>query len=224
MFDPLLLVKEAVKKRMLSEKILSLSVKRMKYIEEAIKKVEKATGVKYPLWYLAPYALIMQSPLGETAILYARNKPIISKDKMMFAVEFTLPLHLYASKDTLLAVVAHEFTHYIELAKRINEFEILSSEISTTVFEASYRDVEEAIKPELIFGRYRSIVRLLKERFLDGLSDDALNNKTMKRWIEKGLPTVNISPEENVIRIPMKAILNLKLDESLIRLLRRIRE
>lgn len=227
MMDPLVLVREAIKKKMLPKELMKDVEKRMSYLEWAVKKVEKATGARYPIWYLTPLVLLMQGPLGETAILYARNHPIVSEGrgkKIIFAVEFTLPLHLYASKETLLAVVAHEFTHYVELARRINRFELLSAETTSTVFEARYRDVEEALRPELVFGRHRSIVRLLREKFLDGLSDDALNSRTMKRWVEKGMPVVRISPEENVIRIPVEALSRVELEPGLLRLIQRASE
>ena len=221
MVDPLVLVREAAKKGLIPEAMVREAEERMKYLEWAVEKVEKATGVKYPLWYIVPYAMIMEDPFYERAILYARNRPVISKKALSFSIEFTLPLHLFSSKDTLLAVVAHEFTHYAELARRISEFEVLTSEVSTSVFEATYRDVEESLRPELVFGRHRSIVRLLREKFPDGLEDDALNARTIRRWIRKELPVVKITPEENVIRIPVESLASVKLDPALLALIKK---
>ena len=219
--DPLLLVREAEKKGMIPKAMVEEAEGRMKYLKWAVEKVEKATRVRYPLWYVVPYAMVMEDPFWERAILYARNRPILSGKTLAFSVEFTLPLHLFSSKDTLLAVVAHEFTHYAELVRRINEFEILSSDVSTSVFEATYRDVEESLRPELVFGRHRSIVRLLREKFPDGFEDEALNSRTIRRWIERRMPVLKISPEENVIRIPVESLASMKLDPSLLALIKK---
>lgn len=219
--DPLLLVKEAAKKGLIPEAMVGKAESRMKYLRWAVEKVEKATKVKYPLWYVVPYVMIMEDSFWERAILYARNRPVVSNKALSFSIEFTLPLHLFSSKDTLLAVAAHEFTHYAELARRISEFEVMTSEISNSVFEATYRDVEESLQPELVFGRYRSIIRLLREKFPDGLEDDALNSKTIKRWIQRELPVLKITPEENVIRIPVESLTSVKLDPALLALIKK---
>ena len=221
MVDPLLLVREAARKDLIPEVMVHDAEHRMKYMKWAIEKVEKATKVKYPIWYVVPYVMLMEDPFWERAILYARNRPVVSKGSLSFLVEFTLPLHLFSSKDTLLAVVAHEFTHYAELARRISEFEVLTSGVSTSVFEAAYRDVEESLQPELVFGRHRSIVRLLREKFPDGLEDDALNSKTIKRWVQKELPVIKITPEENVIRIPIESLAGVKFDPALLALIKK---
>lgn len=222
MTDPLVLVRETAKKGLIPDAMLKKAENRIKYLEWAIEKVEKATNVKYPLWYVVPYVIILEDPFGGKAILYARNRPVISENSSLsFSIEFTLPLHLFSSKDTLLAVVAHEFTHYIELARRISEFELLSSEIPCSVFEATYRDVEESLKPELVFGRHRSIVRVLREKFPDGLEDSALNSRTIKGWIQKGLPALRITPEENIIRIPIEVVANAKFDPALSALIKK---
>ncbi|MGB9660092.1 MAG: hypothetical protein ACPLY9_06230, partial [Nitrososphaerales archaeon] len=48
-----------------------------------------------------------------------------------------------------------------------------------------------------------------------GLEDKRLNEKTLKEWIEKGLPTLNLSPNDNVIRLPVSSILKMKIDPPL---------
>ncbi|MCP8318074.1 MAG: hypothetical protein H3Z51_14645, partial [archaeon] len=49
----------------------------------------------------------------------------------------------------------------------------------------------------------------------NGLNDKRLHERTLKEWIEKGLPTVTLSPNNNVIRLPVSSILKMKIDPLL---------
>jgi hypothetical protein len=219
--DPLVKVKEAVSAGRLPAEVLEKLQAKLVNLEEAIKKVEKASGLRYPLHYVQPVLILVQSgaELGVTGIYYARNVPVTVNNRLNLLVEFTAPLVLYSSKPTLLAVAAHEFTHYLELVRRFSE-QPTSSFAATTMFEATYRDMEEAMPPQKMFGRYRSLARLIDSKFEGGFTDESLNERTLRNWLQKKLPVVVVHPEDNWVRVPVEAIMNASFDPEALRKIR----
>ncbi len=188
-------------------------------LSSCIAKVEKASKVRYPAWYAMPAAVLMSGgELQEQAILFSRFIPVTRGNSLEFYVEFTLPLILYASKDTLTAVAAHELLHYLNFLSKVKEMRISSSEIGTSAFEAGYLDEEELLSPERVF-RSKAIIRLLATKFSGGLNDQPLIKRTITKWVKKGLPVVTISPEDNVTRLSIASLLNFVPDESVKRVL-----
>ena len=217
--DPLAALSESLNKKEIPLEIYEKILSSREKVEEAIKSVEKASGIKYPDWYVYPKALAMKGIVGEASIIYSRFYPLTYQDRLYLLVQLTPPLVLYSSKDTLLAVLAHEMLHYINFAAKIKSFSISSSEISVSVFESAFADQGELYSPEAVFRKGKKIIRLLKEKFDVGLKDEALNKKTISRWINKNLPTEYISPEQNTVRVSVYSILNYSPEESLKRFL-----
>jgi hypothetical protein len=130
-------------------------------------------------------------------------------------------LVLYGSKKTVLAVVAHEFTHYLELVRRFSE-EPTSAPSASTMFEATYRDMEEAMPPQRIFGRFKSLSSLIDAKFEEGFADDALNQRTVKNWYGQKLPVTVVRPDDNSVRIPLEAVLNADFDQEALKRLKEL--
>ncbi len=61
----------------------------------------------------------------------------------------------------------------------------------------------------------RALIKLLEKKFSDGLNDAGLHKKTLKNWIEKDRPTLNLPPDANVVRIPIVSILRSNFDPLL---------
>lgn len=188
----------------------------MKYVAEEVAKVEAASGLTYPPYYVEPVLHVTQSGVeyGAMGVMYARTIPVETVGGLELWVELSAPLVLYSTKTTLRAVLAHELLHYIEYARRFLRIEVTSDETATTLFEASYADMGRLQDPQLVFNDKR-LIRLIKKRFPDGLEDDKLNEKTAARWIEKGLPVRVVPPEGNVVRVPMRLLLNFHIDPLL---------
>ncbi|HVP23536.1 MAG TPA: hypothetical protein VMS77_06455 [Conexivisphaerales archaeon] len=211
--DPLARPREAVKVGRLPPDVYAKLEDRMGVLAESIGKVEKAAGLTYPPYYVEPLLILVRSEaeVGVTGIYYARNVPAAANGRLHLLVEFTAPLILYASKRTVLAVVAHEFTHYLELVRRFSE-QPVSSPAASTMFEATYRDMEEAVPPQKVFGRFKSLSSLIDAKFEEGFTDDALNQRTIKNWYERKLPVKVVNPDDNSARIPLDAVLNADFD------------
>lgn len=214
--DPLIKLEEVEKSGKLPLSILNKIKMRMKYLYEGIAKIEQASGLKYPNYYIEPKLPLSSSQVekGQIGVLYARTIPTEGILGVEILVQISAPLVAFGLKTTIQAVLAHEFLHYIEFMKRFSKLDIVSDSISTSLFEALYSDYERLFDPKLIFKDKR-LVNLINEKFSNGLEDKRLNEKTLKEWIEKGLPTLNLSPNDNVIRLPVSSILKMKIDPPL---------
>ncbi|MEM3382757.1 MAG: hypothetical protein QXL52_02885 [Nitrososphaerales archaeon] len=214
--NPLIKLEEAEKLGKLPSSIINKIKKRMKYLDESIAKIESASGLKYPSYYIDPVLLLSSSEVekGQIGVLYARTIPIEGISGLEILIQISVPLIAFGLKTTIRAVLAHEFLHYIALVRSFSKLDIVSDSLSTSLFESLYSDYEKIFEPKLIFND-KSLVSLVKKKFSNGLEDKRLNEKTLKEWIEKGLPTINISPSDNVIRLPISSILRMKIDPIL---------
>jgi len=214
--NPLLKLEEAERSGKLPSSILNKIKKRMKYAEEGIAKIELASGLKYPSYYIEPILPLSSSQveIGQIGVLYARTIPLEGVSGLEILVQISAPLIAFGLKTTIRAVLAHEFLHYIEFMRRFSKLDIVSDTLSTSLFEALYSDHERLFEPKLIFNDNK-LVNLVNKKFSNGLDDKKLHEKTLKEWIEKGLPTVTLSPNDNVIRLPVSSILKMKIDPLL---------
>lgn len=214
--DPLIKLEEAERFGKLPSSLLDKIKRRMKYLNESIAKIESASGLKYPSYYIDPILPLSSSQVekGQIGVIYARTIPVEGVLGLEILIQISAPLVAFGLKTTIRAVLAHEFLHYIEFMRRFSKLDIVSDSISTSLFESLYSDYERLFEPNLIFNDKR-LVNLVKKKFSNGLEDKRLNEKTLKEWIERGLPTVNLSPNDNIIRLPVSSILKMKIDPTL---------
>jgi len=190
---------------------------RLKFLEEGIKRVEKASGLKYPAYYIEPFLPIMSSQLepSQIGVVYARTLPLEIGGALEIVVQITAALVAYGSKATLHAVLAHEFLHYASLVKRFSSRDMLSAELTSSMFETVHVDTSGFSRLERIY-KDRSLRRLLKKKFSNGLVDEDLHEKVLEHWLAKGLPTIRLTPDSNVARLSIQSVLNLRFDRSLL--------
>ena len=190
---------------------------RLRYLDEGIRRVEKAAELRYPPYYVEPFLPVMSSELepSQIGVVYARTLPVELDGALQIVVQVTAALVAYGSKATIHAVLAHEFLHYASLVKQFSSKEMLSSELTSSMFEAVHVDATGFSYLERIY-KDRSLRRLLKRKFSNGLVDERLHEKVLKYWLAKGLPTIRLTPDSNVIRLSLHSILNLRFDQSLL--------
>lgn len=188
----------------------------MKYVAEGVARVEKGSGLRYPPYYVEPVLPVAASSVeyGQLGVMFARTLPLEVGTSVQILVQLSAPLVLYASKSALHAVLAHEFMHYVELVRKFTRLEVVSDPSAPSLFESVYTDYGRLYDPKLLF-KDRFLVRLLGQRFEKGFLDEKLQQKTLKQWLEKGLPAVKLSPESNVLKLPITAILNTQFDPQL---------
>lgn len=215
--DPLILLDQAVAQEKLPRAMAKKVRSRMKYLEAAVRRVEKASGLKYPPYYIEPVLPVSKTggEYGQMGVLFARVIPTTLNGSVLILVQFTAALAAFGTKGTIEAVAAHEFTHYLELVRKLSTTDVVSDESATTLYEAAYADSERLVPPKLIFSD-RPLVSLISRKFKDVLADQALNKKVGDAWIAKDLPIRWVGPEDNRVKLPMGAVASTKFDPAVL--------
>ncbi|MEE2601015.1 MAG: hypothetical protein VYC06_01680 [Thermoproteota archaeon] len=215
--NPLVKVKEAFQNGSLPEKEYSLIVKRFPIIISGINRIEKASNVNFPIAYVEPSVIVSSSNPNsfEFGILFARTIPVITKNILQIVIQISAPLVAYGLKGTTHAVLAHEFLHYLELIRKITKMDLLSDEISTSIFENVYTDSERLFEPRAVFSD-KTLLSHITKKFPSGFRDYKLEDKVIKYWIEKNLPTTELTLDTNVTKLSADFISRMELKPDII--------
>ena len=212
--DPFVLLDQSVSQGLLKPAMAKKVKERSKYLTAGVARVERASGLKYPPYYVEPSMPLATTSVefGSVGALYARVIPAKFEGRVSIIVQFTAPLLAFGLKGTIEAVAAHEFTHYVDLVRRFSRMQVTSDERVSTLFESGYADEGRVVAPSLLFAGDKKLAALVNKKFRGGLSDEKLNEKVAKSWIEKGLPTRRVAPEENIVNVGIDLIANTKFD------------
>lgn len=215
--NPLVLLDQAVAQEKFPRAIAKKVHLRMKYIEGAIDRVQGASGLKYPPYYIEPVLPMAKGGegYGQMGIMFARVIPTTVTGSLVILVQFTAALVAFGTKGTIEAVAAHEFTHYVDLVRRLSTTSVVNDERATTLYEASFADIERTVAPRLLFSE-KTLVGLVTRKFKDGLSDRALTKKVGDAWIAKNLPVRYVGPNDNVVRLGMGVVAATKFDPAVL--------
>jgi len=215
--DPLQKVHEAHKKGLLSDKIHALIVKRFRIAVQGINRIEKASKINFPVAYITPSIVrTTRHPNSfDYGILFARTLPIVTGDHLEIVIQITAPLVAYGLKGTIHAILAHEFLHYLELCRKVSKMELVSDELSSNLFEGIYSDTARLFDPRAVFNDKTLLLHIIK-KFPEGFRDYKLEDKVVKFWIEKNLPTTNITLDTNIVKVPAEIIAKTKIDPRLV--------
>jgi hypothetical protein len=215
--NPLVKVKEAFQNNLLPKKEYGLIIKRFPIVVSGINRLEKASGVNFPVAYVEPSVVLSSSNTGgfEYGILFARTIPIVTKSSLQVVIQISAPLVAYGLKGTIHAILAHEFLHYLELIRKISKMELVSDEISSSLFENVYADNERLFEPRAVFND-KTLLSHITKKFPSGFRDYKLEDKTIKFWIEKNLPTTKITLDTNITKLSTALISKIQLKNDLI--------
>ena len=97
----------------------------------------------------------------------------------------------------------------------IKENQILSDEISTSIFENVYTDGERLFEPRAVFND-KTLLSHITKKFPSGFRDYKLEDKVIKYWIEKNLPTTGLTLDTNVTKLSADFISQMKLKPDII--------
>lgn len=221
--DPLIKVKEAHLKGILPDDVFDLIMKRFPLVVSGIDRIESASGINYPIAYVDPSLVISSSSSYDYGILFARTIPLIFENQLQVVIQISAPLVAYGLKGTIHAILAHEFLHYLDLIKKVSKMELLSDEISGNLFENVYADSTRLFEPRVVFNDKTLLLHITK-KFPAGFKDYKLEDKTVKFWIKKNLPSTNITMDTNIIKLSTEALAKIKLDPILIRKMKELEE
>jgi hypothetical protein len=217
-FDPLYKVHDAYKVGQIPQKVYNLVMKRFPLVKEGISRIEKASGLKYPYYYVEPRLVISISAVEFTqmGMLFARTIPVKDNyNHLHVVVQITAPLISYGLKGTIHAVLAHEFMHYLELVNRVINMKVISDEVSGTLFEGTYTDATKLLEERAVFKSDPNLIKHITTRFPEGFRDLNLEDKVIDRWMNKGLPTTKVPVDTNVIKIPIEAMTHLEVEQGI---------
>ena len=126
----------------LPTKVYRLINDRFHLVIQGISRIERATGITYPLYYIEPNLIVSTSAIesGQFGILFARTIPIVVNNDLRIVIQITAPLITCGHLGSIHAILAHEFLHYLQLTSKIIKMDVLSDEISRTLFEQKYMD------------------------------------------------------------------------------------
>lgn len=216
-FDPLQKVHEAANAGKINPKTYKLITERFSLVTEGIQRVEEASGMKYPYYYVEPSLVVSTSEVEFTqfGIFFARTIPVAGDDGILrVVVQVTAPLVAHGLKGTIHAILAHEFMHYLELVSRITKMNVVSDEVSGSLFEGVYADAGRLLEERAVFKSDPTLIKHITTRFPEGFRDMKLEDKVIKEWMEKGLPTIRVAMDANVIKIPIQVMAKLQVDQA----------
>jgi len=210
--DPLVRFKDAYSKGIIPHDIYNLVIERFPIVVAGINRIEKASGIKYPVVYVEPSLVLSSSDSNsyEFGILFARTIPVMIDDKFQVVIQISAPLIAYGLKGTIHAILAHEFLHFLELMRKISKMELLSDEISGNLFENIYADETRLFEPRVVF-KDRTLLNHIIKKFPSGFRDYKLEDKVMKFWADKNLPKSNISLDVNNVKLSAESFSKIKL-------------
>ena len=223
--DPLVRFRDAHSKGIIPDDVYDLTVKRFPIIVEGINRIEKASGIQYPVAYVEP-SLVISSPNPnsyEYGILFARTLPVLFDDQFQVVIQISAPLVAYGLKGTIHAILAHEFLHFLELIRKISKMDLLSDEISGNLFENVYSDETRLFEPRVVF-KDRTLLNHITKRFPAGFRDYKLEDKVAKFWSDKNLPTSNISLDSNTVKLSAESISKIKISPTFISKIDKLQE
>ncbi|HYA56306.1 MAG TPA: hypothetical protein VED22_05855 [Nitrososphaerales archaeon] len=215
--DPLVLLDQAVAQDKVPRAMATKVRKKMNMVQGAVQRVEKASGLRYPPYYVEPSLPCSKTgaEYGQMGVLFARVIPTTVTGSIVILVQFSAALVAFGTKATIEAVAAHEFTHYVDLVRKLSTKNITSDEVVTTLFEASFKDAEHTVPPKLLFSE-KALVSLISRKFKEDLTDASLSKKAGDQWVAKNLPIHWVSPEENMLRVPMALVVATHFDPAVL--------
>ena len=217
MLDPLIRFRDANSKGLIPDDIYDLTLKRFPITVAGIDRIEKASGIQYPVAYVEPSLVLTSSDPNsyEFGILFARTIPVMFEEKFQVVIQVSAPLIAYGLKGTIHAILAHEFLHFLELMRKISKMELLSDEISGNLFENVYSDETRLFEPKVVF-KDRMLLNHITKKFPAGFRDYKLEDKVIKFWADRNLPKSNISLDTNNVKLSVESLSKIKLDPKFI--------
>jgi len=215
--DPLRMIEDARRSAQIPEKIYQRIADRFHIVMDGINRIEHASGLKYPCYYVLPELVLVSSSVeyDEVGIFFARTIPAIGyNNRLNVVIQITAPLVAYGLIGTVHAILAHEFLHYLELVRRIINMNLVSDEISSSLFEEKYSDDDRLMNARVVFSSDPTLIRHISKRFNDGFRDPTLEKVAINEWIDKGLPVTKVRIDCNIIKIPFESIVSLEVDDD----------
>ena len=93
--------------------------------------------------------------------------------------------------------------------------DIISDELTPSLFENTYLDSSRLLEAKCVFRSDQVLRTHIARKFTEGFKDARLEEKTIKYWMNRGLPSVNVPLDSNIIKIPAEAVVGLKIGQQI---------
>ena len=215
--DVLAVFKKAYSEGSIPKGVYDLTLKRFPITVDGINRIQKASGIDYPLAYVEPTIFLAPDPnfYGQAGLLHARTIPILFDGKMKIVIQISASLIAYGLKGTIHAILAHEFLHYLELIITAKKGKLISDELSGNLFENMYADETRLFEPRAVF-KDRTLLNHITKKFPSGFRDKKLEDKIRKFWIDKNLPAQTVTLDSNHSNVSAESLSNIELDPKFI--------
>ena len=220
--EPLHKVYEAFSANLLPKSVFDLINNRFSLVLEGITRIEKASGIRFPVVYVEPSVVLSSAPNSfDYGILFARTIPVFSNNSVQIIIQISAPLIAYGLKGTIHAILTHEFLHYLELISRLSKMNIVSDELSSNLFENVYTDNTRLFESQSVFDD-KTLLQHITKKFPSGFRDYKLEDKVLKFWIGKNLPTLKTTLDTNTVKLDAKLLSQLEINPMLLKKLGQI--
>ncbi len=225
MLDPLARLKDARARGVIPGRVYELVARRFPLAVEGINRIERASGIQYPMAYVEPSAVITAAdPRSyQFGILFARTIPVTFDGGFQVVIQVSAPLVAYGLKGTIHAILAHEFLHFLDLARKISRMDVLSDEVTGSLFESAYADGTRLLDPRAVFDD-RTLLRHITKRFPAGFRDRRLEDKAVRLWIDRGLPKTNVALDSNTVRLSAESLSKIRIGPGFMKRLAELEE
>jgi len=98
--------------------------------------------------------------------------------------------------------------------RKISDMELISDELSANLFENVYADNQRLFEPRAVFSD-KTLLSHITKKFPSGFRDYKLEDKVIKYWIEKNLPTTNITLDTNTAKLSPDLVSKIRLAPKL---------
>lgn len=209
--DPLARLKDAHQQGILPSKIYDRILQRFaKIVVPGIDRIERTTGLSFPAAYVEPAAVIAPATQFGYGVFFARTVPLVVDGGFNVVIQISAPLVAYGLKGAVHAILSHEFIHYLDLMRRIDQGSLLSDEITGNLFESIYADDSRTLEPGAVFSD-RTLISHITKRFVSGFRDLRLEKTVVDQWINKGLPKISVRTDMNTASIPAESLSSVRL-------------
>lgn len=200
--NPLFRLDQALQGGDIPGEVHELVTRRFGLVRSGIERVQRAAGMEYPVAYVEPSAVVtaVDSNTMQYGILFARTVPVRFDGAVRVVVQVSAPLVAYGLKGAVHAILAHEFLHYLELLDRASRMDIVSDEVASSIFENVHADGGRLFEPGAALSD-RALVSHITRRFPSGFRDARLEDKTVRLWMDRGLPRTVVRLDSNTARL-----------------------
>ena len=91
--DPLVRLKDAYQKGIIPQDVYDLTIDRFPITVAGINRIEKASGIRYPVAYVEPSLVLSSSNPNsyEFGILFARTIPVMFEERFQVVIQISAP-------------------------------------------------------------------------------------------------------------------------------------